>query len=78
VPNFEIIGRITNRETIARGGGIRDVRKLRERYGDGDWRKCKGEVKVRLADGTIFDAEIHWYEAHGIGRRREKIKRILR
>ncbi|MGH3089309.1 MAG: hypothetical protein ACRDSJ_18605 [Rubrobacteraceae bacterium] len=76
--NFEIIGRITSRETIARGSGIRDLADLREDYGDGNWRKCKGEAKVRFADGTICDAEMHWYEAHGIGRRREKIKRVLR
>ncbi len=75
---FEVIGQIANRETIARGNGIRDIGKLRRNHGDGDWRKCKGEAKVRLADGTICDVETHWYEAHGIGRRREKIKRVLR
>lgn len=78
MPDFEVIGRINNRETIARGGGVRDIGKLRENYGEGNWRKCKGEAKARLADGTICDAEIHWYEAHGIGCRREKIKRVLR
>lgn len=78
MPHFEIIGGITNRETIDRGGGIRELAKLREEYGGGNWRKCKGEAKVEFADGTICDVEIHWYEAHGIGRRREKIKRVLR
>lgn len=78
VTYFKIIGPVSDRETIAQGSSIRDVDKLKARYGEGRWRKCKGRAKVPLADGTICDADIHWYEAHGIGRRREKIKRILR
>ena len=78
MPDFTIIGQITNREVIASGRGIRDLDKLKAAYGEGNWRKCKGRARVELADGTLCDAEIHWYEAHGIGRRRQKIKRILR
>lgn len=75
--NFEIIGEITSRETIARGSGIRDLDKLKARYGGGGWRKCKGAAKAELADGTICDAEMRWYEAYGAGRRRQKVKRVL-
>ena len=74
---FEIIGDITNIEIIATGSSIRDVARLRKQYGRGRWRKLKGVVMVRLANGTIRQAEIHWYEAHGIGRKKFKIKRIL-
>lgn len=71
---FEIVGAITNIETIAVGSGIRDLAKLRKKYGNGRWRKMNGIAKVKLLDGTIHTAEIHWYEAHGIGKRDFKIK----
>ena len=74
---FEIIGEVTNIETIAVGRSIRVIVRLRRVYGPGRWRKRKGIDTVRLSDGTICKAEVHWYEAHGIGRREEKIKRIL-
>lgn len=74
---FEILGQLSNVETIATGSGIREVARLRKLYGRGRWRKRKGIGKVRLADGTIVLAEIHWYEATGIGRREFKIKRLL-
>ena len=74
---FEIIGPITEIETIAFGNSIRVIADLRRRYGQGNWRKRKGIATVRLRDGTMRDAELHWYEAHGIGRRRIKIKRVL-
>jgi len=74
---FEIIGEITEIETIAVGNAIRDIARLRKRYGRGRWRKLKGVATVRLSDGGIRQAEIHWYEAHGIGRKRFKIKRFL-
>jgi hypothetical protein len=74
---FELIGGITDIETIAIGNSIRDIRRLRRLYGAGRWRKLKGIGTVRLPDGTIAEAEIHWYEAHGIGRREIKIKRLL-
>jgi hypothetical protein len=72
--DFDIIGRIRSVETIAVGRGIRGLRQLRRRHGTGRWRKRKGIGSVRLRDGTVHTAEIHWYEAHGIGRREFKIK----
>lgn len=74
---FELSGEITCIEIIAVGSGIRDIAMLRERYGAGRWRKLKGMATVRLENGNIRNAEIHWYEAHGIGRKRMKIKRFL-
>ena len=75
---FEIVGTIENVETIAVGGRIRDIMRLRRQYGPGRWRKLKGIATVRLASGKTRRAEIHWYEAHGIGMRKVKIKRFLR
>lgn len=75
--NFEIIGEIITRKTIASGNSIREVARLRKIYGAGRWRKLKGMAKVRLPDKTICKAEVHWYEAHGIGKKEIKIKRIL-
>ncbi|MBI4571846.1 MAG: hypothetical protein HY713_00995 [candidate division NC10 bacterium] len=74
---FEIISEITDIEVIARGRGIRDLARVRKKYGPGSWRKVKGRATVRMEDGSIHHAEIHWYEAHGIGRKRFKIKRTL-
>ena len=74
---FEIIGTIENIETIAVGGRIREIRRLRKQYGSGRWRKLKGFAYIRLTNGNIQRAEIHWYEAHGIGRKKMKIKRFL-
>lgn len=74
---FEIVGEVADIEVIARGGAIRDIARLRRKYGPGRWRKLKGRATVRLETGSIRDAEIHWYEAHGIGRKRFKIKRFL-
>jgi len=75
--NFEIIGKIESIEPIAIGSSIRELARLRKQYGSGRWRKLKGVATVRLADGTIAKAEIHWYEAHGIGKKKFKIKRYL-
>jgi hypothetical protein len=75
--NFEIIGEIMEIETIAVGNSIRDVRRLRKQYGKGRWRKLKGVAQVRLRSGRIRLAELHWYEAHGIGRQEIKRKRYL-
>ena len=74
---FEIIGEIESIETVAAGGRIRDIMRLRKQYGSAKWRKLKGVAKVRLQSGIIRNAEIHWYEAHGIGRKKFKIKRLL-
>ncbi|MEX0728483.1 MAG: hypothetical protein WD065_19580 [Planctomycetaceae bacterium] len=71
--DFEIISELTGIETIATGTGVRDRARLRKIYGRGRWRKRKGIPKVRLIDGTIHLAEIHWYEARGIGKREYKL-----
>jgi hypothetical protein len=75
--NFEIIGNITNIETIAIGNSIRELKRLRKNYGSGRWRKLKGTGTIRLEDGRLCEAELHWYEAHGIGKKEIKIKYIL-
>ena len=72
--DFEIIGEIIDVETIARSQSIHALARLRKRYGKGRWRKRKGLATVRLDDGTIHTAEVHWYEAHGIGKKEFKIK----
>ena len=74
---FEIVGEIDNIETLAVGGRIRDIMRIQKQYGPGRWRKLNGVAKVRLQGGRICHAEVHWYEAHGIGRRKMKIKRLL-
>jgi hypothetical protein len=75
--HFEIISEISDIETIAVGNRIRGVARLRRRYGKGRWRKMKGTALVRLVSGRIRLAELHWYEAHGIGRKELKRKRYL-
>ena len=75
--HFELVDEITEVTTIATGRGIRDLARLRKRYGSRRWRKLKGVASVRIAGGRIRRAEVHWYEAHGIGRVRMKIKRFL-
>jgi hypothetical protein len=72
--DFEVVGRLRSVETIAQGREIRELRRLQRVYGKGRWRKRKGVARVRLLDGTIHEAELHWYEAHGVGRREMKIK----
>ncbi len=76
---FDILGPIRRIETIAAGRGIRELRRLerRYRYAGGIWRKRKGVALVRLESGRTSHAELHWYEGHGIGRVRMKIKRFL-
>ena len=73
---FEVIGEIRAIETIASGRGIHILQRLTRLYGRGNWRKLKGIATVRFADGTIAKAELHWFEAHGIGKRGLKIKRL--
>jgi len=75
---FEIIGDVRNIETIATGHGIRDLRILTKLFGAGNWRKIKGFATVRFANGTVAEAEVHWYEAHGIGKRWIKVKRVIK
>jgi len=74
---FEILGEISGAETFATGAGIREIARLRKIYGRGRWRKRKGVARIRLPDGTIHAAEVHWYEATGIGRKEFKIKHLL-
>jgi hypothetical protein len=75
--DFEILGDIEQVETIARGKGVRDRAKLRKTYGGSRWLKRKGIARVRLADRTVHLAEVHWYEASGVGRKRFKVKSLL-
>ena len=74
---FELIGEITAVETFAIKESVRDLARLRKRYGPGRWRKRKGVATVRLRSGRVRRAELHRYEAHGIGKRGLKIKRFL-
>jgi len=74
---FEIVGKIEDIEIIATGKNIRDLSYLQKIYGRGRWRKLKGIAQVKLPNGRIRRAEIHWYEAHGIGRKDLKIKYYL-
>ena len=73
-PEFEILSEISGVDTITAGRGVRERKRLWRRYGRGRWCKRKGFATVRLADGTIGKAEIHWYEATGIGKKEFKIK----
>lgn len=74
---FEVVGPIVHVETITAGRGIRELRRLRKAYGPGRWRKCKGVATIRFDNGSVHFAEVHWYEAHGIGRKEIKVKRLI-
>ncbi|MEP7340995.1 MAG: hypothetical protein ABI977_24905 [Acidobacteriota bacterium] len=74
---FEIVGSISNVEVIARGHGIRQLTELQREFGGKNWRKVKGEAIVKLRDGKFYRADLHWYEAHGVGKQKVKIKRLL-
>ena len=75
--HFEIVGKIENAETFATGKGIRELSRLQKLYGKGKWRKRMGNAEIKLSDGSIRLAELHWYEATGIGKKEFKIKRYL-
>lgn len=75
--HFDIISTIQNAETFASGSGIRELQRLKKIYGNGHWRKRKGIAEIQLPDGSTYRAELHWYEANGIGRKEFKIKEIL-
>jgi hypothetical protein len=77
VANFTIIGQISGRQVIATGKRIRELPRLRAAYGSGSWRKYKGEATVQTADGRMRRVELHWYQAHGVGRYEVKIKDYL-
>jgi hypothetical protein len=72
--DFDILGTISDPRVIAVGSAIRDLPRLRRVYGPGRWRKMKGRATVRTFDGHVREAEVHWYEAHGIGKKEFKIK----
>lgn len=75
--HFDVLDEISDVETIATGKGIRELARLQKLYGKGRWRKMKGMARIRLRSGRIRRAELHWYEAHGIGRKEMKRKRYL-
>lgn len=74
---FKLRSEITDIEVIAVGRAIRDLAQIRKAYGKGRWRKLKGRALVELPGGEVVEAELHWYEAHGIGRQEMRVKRIL-
>jgi hypothetical protein len=74
---FEIIGQITHVETFATSSSILEIGRLKKFYGKGRWRKRKGIARIRLGDDSIHLAEVHWYEASGIGKKEFKIKRFI-
>ena len=76
-PGCEISGEIAEIETIAVNTRIRDLRRLKRCYGEGRWRKLKGKARVRLPDGILATAEVHWYEMSRVGRKELKIKRLM-
>ncbi len=73
----KILGEITDVAVVARGVSLRLRKRLHKVYGPGRWRKLKGLATVRLLDGSVMRAEVRWYEAHGVGRREVKIKRLF-
>lgn len=73
---FRIIGPLRDVETIAAGHGIRNLARLRKSYGGGRWRKRKGFATV-VVGGRVADAELHWYEAHGIGKHEMRLIRVI-
>ena len=75
--DFELLGELTDIEVIAVNLSIHERRKLQEQFGGRRWRKLKGVGRVRFPTGEVCWAEVHWYEAHGVGRRKMKVKRVL-
>ena len=75
--DFEVVGEITGIKLIARGHGIRELARVNRVHGYAEWRKLKGIAEIRLDDGRLRRAELHWYEGHGVGRREMKRKRYL-
>lgn len=75
--DFELVGELHHIETIAVGRSIGELPRLRRLYGKGRWRKMKGVARIRLRDGRLRLAELHWYEAHGIGKKEFKRKRYV-
>jgi hypothetical protein len=74
---FQIVGEIRDVEVIAKGSRIRERKRLWKVYGRGSWRKLKGMANIKLSTGSTLTVELHWYEAHGVGKKEFKIKRII-
>jgi len=74
---FEVVGEIADVEIVAVNLSIRERRRLKALFGGRRWRKLKGVAQVRFPNGEVHEAELHWYEAHGVGRRKMKVKRRL-
>jgi hypothetical protein len=74
---FRIVGEIRDVQAIATGRGIKNLDRLNKTYGKANWRKLKGSCRVELEEGVTLEAEIHWYEGHGVGKKEFKIKRYL-
>ncbi len=74
---FELIGNVAETELIAQGKSIRELPRLVKLYGKARWKKMKGNCDIRFKSGSVVKAELHWYEAHGVGRKEIKIKRLL-
>ncbi len=77
IEEFEIVSPLTSIEIIARGRGIHELAELQREFGGRNWRKLKGEAMIKLRNGKLYRAELHWYEGHGIGKRKIKVKRLL-
>jgi hypothetical protein len=75
--DFELLSEVMRIEVIAVNLSIRERKRLKAQCGGRRWRKLKGEGRVRFPNGEIRQAEVHWYEAHGTGRRKLKVKRVL-
>jgi len=75
--HFDLEGEIDNIDVIGVGGSIREIMRLRKQFGPGRWRKLKGTATVVLENGTSLRAVVCWHEAHGVGKRKMKIKRFL-
>ena len=74
---YKLRSEITNIEVIATGRKLRLQKMLSKLYGQGRWRKLKGKALIELPEGRVVEAEMHWYEAHGVGRVDMKVKRLL-
>jgi len=75
--HFELIGNIESQETFASGSAIRELDRLQKVYGKARWKKRKGQARIKLQDGSVRLAEVHWYEASSIGKKEIKIKCFL-
>jgi hypothetical protein len=75
--DFELLSELADMEIIAVNLSIRERRRLQAQFGGRRWRKLKGIGRVRFPNGAVRLAEVHWYEAHGVGQRKMKVKRVL-